>query len=282
MTAIVALAEWREQRSGMDTWTRLLELRAQFERAADRSAGTIYQHIYHVRRFAQWADLPPPEIESEHLADYLAAHDWKPATRRAARAALRGFFTWAHNLGHVAQNPTTALLAAPARPGKPRPATDIALQSGLRAADARVRLMVRLAAYAGLRCCEIARVHSNDVHDALIGRVLHVRGKGGRERLVPLPDDLAAAIRLAGGWLFPGQIDGHLSAAHVSKLISRALPAGQTAHMLRHRFGTRAYALGGRDIRAVQELLGHASVSTTQIYTAVESEAILRAARAAA
>ncbi|WP_022899139.1 tyrosine-type recombinase/integrase, partial [Humibacter albus] len=80
--------------------------------------------------------------------------------------------------------------------------------------------------------------------------------------------------------LFPGRVDGHLSAAYVSKLISRALPEGVTAHPLRHRFASRAYA-AERDIRAVQELLGHASVATTQIYTAVPDAALRRAALAA-
>jgi site-specific recombinase XerD len=63
----------------------------------------------------------------------------------------------------------------------------------------------------------------------------------------------------------------------VSKLISGALPDGVTAHMLRHWFATKTYTASGNDIRAVQELLGHASVATTQIYTMVESDVKRRA-----
>lgn len=68
--------------------------------------------------------------------------------------------------------------------------------------------------------------------------------------------------------------------AHVGKLISRTLPAGWTTHTLRHRFASQAYAVD-RDIRAVQELLGHASVVTTQIYTAIPDNARRRAAAGA-
>lgn len=95
--------------------------------------------------------------------------------------------------------------------------------------------------------------------------------------MIPVPSTLARDILAANGWLFEGNIDGHLSAAYVSKLISRALPEGWTAHTLRHRFASMAYIGAGKDIRAVQELLGHASVATTQIYTAVEDD-VMRAA----
>lgn len=142
--------------------------------------------------------------------------------------------------------------------------------------------MLELALNAGLRCCEICKVHSRDVFADLVGWSLVVRGKGKRQRIVPLSDDLARRLRDVDGYAFEGQIDGHLSAGYVSKLISAALPPGVTAHPLRHRYATRAYELGGRDIRAVQDLLGHAYVSTTQIYTAVSDEAKRRAALAAA
>jgi site-specific recombinase XerD len=81
--------------------------------------------------------------------------------------------------------------------------------------------------------------------------------------------------------VFPGQVNGHLTSGYVSKLVSDALPPGWTAHTLRHRFASVAYS-ADRDIRAVQELLGHASVATTQIYTAIPKDALRRAVNAAA
>jgi integrase/recombinase XerC len=73
--------------------------------------------------------------------------------------------------------------------------------------------------------------------------------------------------------MFPGAEDGHLTPQHVGKLMARALPDHWTAHTLRHRFATRAYR-GSRNLRAVQVLLGHSSVATTERYTAVEDDEI--------
>ncbi len=79
----------------------------------------------------------------------------------------------------------------------------------------------------------------------------------------------------------PGRTDGHLSPAHVGKLVSAALGPNRSTHTLRHRFASRAYA-ADRDILAVQELLGHACVATTQIYTLVLDGALRAAAQVAA
>lgn len=137
-----------------------------------------------------------------------------------------------------------------------------------------------LAAQCGLRRSEIARTRREDVEPDLVGYALRVAGKGGHVRLVPLPDDLAAAILDRGpGWLFPSSHGGHLTPHHLGKIVSRHLPPGFTTHTLRHRCGTVAYR-ETRDLRAVQELLGHAKPETTAIYTQVPDGA-LRAAIAA-
>ena len=80
-------------------------------------------------------------------------------------------------------------------------------------ADERVMLMLRLAVEAGLRRGEIARIHASDLGTDLLGAVLRVRGKGVKERTVPIGAGLAAAVRLRAkeGWLFPRNDDGHLS-----------------------------------------------------------------------
>ena len=143
--------------------------------------------------------------------------------------------------------------------------------------------MILLAVRCGLRCREICQVHTNDLFEDLIGWSLIVHGKGDKQRVVPAPDDVRVAIQSRENeYLFPGQIDGHLSPARVSELISEALPPGVTAHMLRHRYATRAYQLGGRDLRAVQHLLGHAYSTTTEIYVQTDDAAVRRAALAAA
>ena len=100
---------------------------------------------------------------------------------------------------------------------------------------------------------------------------------------MPLTDDLASAVRLAcgGGWMLPGQINGHLSARRVGELAAEALPAPWTLHTLRHRFATRAYDATG-DLVTVSRLLGHASVATTQRYVATGRARLREVAGAAA
>ncbi|WP_430592459.1 tyrosine-type recombinase/integrase [Humidisolicoccus flavus] len=182
----------------------------------------------------------------------------------------------------VALDPAVDLPSVRVAMGVPRPASEASLEVGRRWATPRVSLMIDLAARAGLRCVEIARVRSSDVERDLVGWSLRVEGKGGRNRLIPLPDDLARRVRgFADDWCFSGDDNGHLSAPYVSKLISRTLPEGVTAHMLRHRYATRAYSVE-RDLLAVQRLLGHASVATTQVYTRAPDDAVRRAALAAA
>jgi site-specific recombinase XerD len=217
------------------------------------------------------------------LTSWLAQQTWAANTRRSWRSTLRSFWAWAAQAGHVASSPAAALPTVPQHIGTPRPAPEQVVQTGTSITDTRVRLMIRLAAWAGLRCCEICRVHTDDLEQDLVGWSLRVLGKGSKIRVVPLPRRLALELRSQdAGWVFPGKIDGHLSAHRVSELISAALPVGVTAHMLRHRFASATYQTSGHDIRAVQELLGHSSVATTQIYTAIQSDALRRAVEGAA
>lgn len=168
----------------------------------------------------------------------------------------------------------------------PRPAPEQAYRSALRAADARGRVILRLAAEVGLRRAEVAQVHGRDLIEDLTGWSLVVHGKGGRDRIVPLPADLAVEVRAqlmaaGGGWMLPGDDQGHLSPRHVGIIASRLLPGDWTMHTLRHRCASRAYA-GDRDLLSVQQLLGHASVATTQRYVRLPDDALRRAVAYAA
>lgn len=264
-------------------WAEHLENYAGWMRASNRPMTTIKLRSYHLRRFAVACGLPPFDVTIDDLVGHLSTDRWGAHTRRSVRSSLRGFYVWAHATGRTKSNVALALPSVPIPLGKPRPARDDAVKHGLSTPDERVFLMIHLAARAGLRCCEVAQVHERDVIDDLIGKSLRVTGKGGRTRIIPIADDLARMIRdHADGFLFPGAIDGHLSAGYVSKLVSRALPEGTTAHQLRHRFASRAYAGSGYNLRAVQELLGHSSVATTQVYTAVDDDDLRRAALSAA
>jgi site-specific recombinase XerD len=265
--------EWQ---ASITTWEGWL-------RAANRPETTIYLRLYHLRRFA--GDHPkvhPWEMTLDLLIVWLAEFKWKAETRRSYRSSLRQFYTWGHLTGRINGNPAALLPAVTPPRGRPRPAPDGIFLVALCKAGERERLMLRLAAHTGLRRGEIAKVHTDDLEADLDGWSLRVVGKGGKVRLVPLLDDLVSEIQLCpGGYLFPGKIDGHLSPSYVGKLISQLLEGHWTAHTLRHRFAGKAYA-AERDIRAVQELLGHASVVTTQIYTPVPSGALRSAVAAAA
>lgn len=217
----------------------------------------------------------PARVTTAGILAWFGQQTRSIETRRGHRNSAVSFFDWAHRDGHLSTNPGTDLPVMRAATPAPRPAPDSAWSAALAFADPRVRLMLRLAAEAGLRRAEIARVHRRDLTRGPAGAELLVHGKGGKLRIVPVGDDLAAAIAAGGsdGYLFPGDEAGHLSPRWVGKLMAGALPDHWTAHTLRHRFATRAYR-GSRNLRAVQVLLGHSSVATTERYTAVDADEI--------
>ncbi|QDF17437.1 integrase [Gordonia phage Coeur] len=253
---------------GWDDWLSAFD--AELTVAA-MSAGGRRLRVYHVRRFANdHAEVSPANVTREQIIEWLSGHDWAPETRRSYRASLRRFYAWARSTGRMGHDPTVTLPAIRPPRALPRPAPAEAIAAGIAEADERTRLIIDLIASTGIRRCECAAIHSRDVVRDLCGWSLRVRGKGGHDRIVPVPAHLASAIRAAGGFLFPGQINGHLSARRVGELVSAAMPEGWTAHTIRHAYATAAYA-ASHDLRAVQELLGHAKPETTAIYTKVDT-----------
>lgn len=253
-------------------------------RAGKASPGTIKLREYQLRRFASaHPSLGPLDVTLEHLAAWVGNADWSPSTVRSMRSALRSFFGWMQLTDRRADDPTRHLPRVRVTPGKPRPAGELTVRRAQQHTNRRVRLMVKLASIEGLRAVEISRVHTDDVIEDLVGYSLRVHGKGNKIRVIPLDDRLASELTdRTRGYVFPGQIEGHLSAAYVSKLLSRALPDGVTGHMLRHRAAGRFYEGSGWDLRATQELLGHASVVTTQVYTPARADQMRRGLLAAA
>lgn len=264
------------------TWAEPIGAWVSWLLAGSFPASTLYLREYQLRRFAvDRPGLSPWEVTPDDLSRWMSAREWSPETRRTYRSALRSFYGWAHATGRTLQNPA-ALLPAVRRPTRaPRPTPEALVSETLAAADDRARLMVLLAARTGLRRGEIAQAHTDDLVTTMTGPSLLVRGKGRRQRLVPLSGEVARALReVPPGWVFPGQVDGHLSPGHVGKLMSSVLGQGWTAHTLRHRFATVAYA-AQRDVFAVQQLLGHASPETTQIYVQLPDDALRAAVEAA-
>jgi integrase len=145
-------------------------------------------------------------------------------------------------------------------------------------ATPRVRVMLLLGSEAGLRRAEIAAVRRSDITATARTGKLHITGKGRRQRIVPLTDRLIAELDMypaagAGQWLFPSpRRSGPIGAVRVGELLSDALPAPWTAHSLRHRFATVAYA-NSHDLLLVQHLMGHSKPETTAAYVQLDTTA---------
>lgn len=257
------------------TWRETLSRYEDFLNASGGSAGTVRLRLHHARRFARLAHCPRL-VTADMLLSELGTSGLAPESRSSLRSSARKLFGWLYDEGVIENNPALRLPKVRVPQGLPRPAPDGVIAHAVLNARPRTRAMLMLGSYSGLRCCEIAALHSDDIHDG----VMRIAGKGGRVRMVPLHPVVADALPTTGGYLFPGQHDGHLSPLWVCKLIGQALPEGWTAHTLRHRFASAAYA-ADRDLLAVQELLGHSSPVTTRRYTAIPNDALARAVAAA-
>jgi integrase/recombinase XerC len=246
-------------------------------------------------------------LEAADIRAWLAAEAGEGkinATRARHLAAVRTFFRYLARR-HGVRNAALRLIATPrARPPVPKAlseaearavTTGVAEESETAAMQARDTALFSLLYGSGLR---IAEALALDVRDAPLPGgtgALRVRGKGGKTRIVPVLDAVRAAMAAWLGLhprrddpaapLFLGARGARLNAAVAQKTIRdfrrhNGLPEHATPHALRHSFATHLLA-GGADLRSIQELLGHASLSTTQRYTAVETEKLLAVWRAA-
>lgn len=261
-------------------WRRSIEGWTDTLKAAGLSAQTIKSRRYKMVHLAALL-MPsgPEDVTTEQIVQVFARQQWKPETRKAYRNTISSFFRWLHKSGRRSDDPSLDVPRVKKPHAHPRPCPDRYIAAAMEMATPSARLMIRLGAECGLRRGEIARVHSDDVVADSAGRSLIVRGKGDKQRIVPLPDDLAGIIMDAHGYLFPGRFGGHVEESYVGDHISHLLPDGYGAHTLRHRFATVTYATT-HDLFVVAELLGHESVETTEHYVAMP-DGRLRAATAA-
>lgn len=259
-------------------WTEAIDAYLLAESAAGRPKTTRDLRRDQLTRFAREIGCEPSDLTADQLVTWVGKKTtWSIETRRSNRVTLNSFTSWAHAEGIIERSLSDALPKVRQNLATPRPAPDEVWAAALARADDRTRLMLRLAAEAGLRRAEVAKVHRRDL---LPGPCLLVHGKGAKDRVVPITDDLAQYVRAAEGYLFPGRFGGHMEPKSVGNIMGELLPTGWSMHTLRHRFATRAYR-GSRNLRAVQMLLGHASVATTQRYVAVSDNEIRAAMMAA-
>lgn len=228
-------------------------------RAIGRRPDTIRVRTYYINRLLRELDASPWLVSTAQIEDWLAAQRWGPGTRRSAIISLRSFFAWAASKPQRADNPAR-LIPAPREPRPcPRAIPPEVLRAAMDTADDFTRALLRLLATTGLRRGEAAKVHSDDVE----GDWLRVTGKGGVTRRVPLPPDVRDWLVSRRGYAFPGRFGGCVHREWITRHVKQA--TGYPPHALRHLYATRAYA-ASHDLRAVQRLLGHATVATTQRY----------------
>jgi site-specific recombinase XerD len=257
-----------------------------------RSPATRRAYVSDLGAFAEWMSRSgvdsPSGVDRMHLRRYLASL----GTRRLARAtiarkaaALRCYFSWSLRQGHIGSDPARSL-RAPAGGGRlPRVLSggevatllDTPAETPLEQRDVAV---LELLYAAGLRVSELCGLDRGDID--LRGRTVTVLGKGSKQRRVPVHDTAVAALR---AWLHDGRdhMDGPPEAAFVNqrgarlgprdvrRILDRRAAAPTHPHALRHTYATHLLD-GGADLRVVQELLGHSSLATTQVYTHVSKE----------
>jgi site-specific recombinase XerD len=257
-----------------------------------RAAATQKAYVGDVRAFAAWmarSDIEGPEgVDRMHLRRYLASL----GTRKLARAtvarkvaALRCYFSWLARQGRLASDPARALRAPSGGGRLPRVLSKGEMTSLLEvgtdtAVDRRDLAVLELLYAAGLRVSELCGLDRDDID--LRGRTVTVVGKGGKQRRVPVHDAAADALR---AWFDDGRDEmvgppeaafvnrrgSRLGPRDVRRILDRRAASPTHPHALRHTYATHLLD-GGADLRVVQELLGHSSLATTQVYTHVSKE----------
>jgi integrase/recombinase XerC len=273
-----------------------------YERDVRQFLMFMAEHLGAPPNLAELAKLTPPDVRA-----FMAARRAGGIGGRSLMRGLAGMRSFARFLERNGKGKVGALAAvrAPKVPKTlPKPlAIDAARQmtdTGVRAGDDREQWMLArdAAVFAllygsGLRISEALGLVRGDVPAPGKGDSITVTGKGNKQRMVPLllqvSQSIADYIALcphdlpADGPLFIGTRGKRLSPRIVQLVMERlrgalGLPDSATPHALRHSFATHLLARGG-DLRAIQELLGHASLSTTQIYTAVDTDRLLEVYR---
>jgi integrase/recombinase XerD len=261
--------------------------------AARRAPRTVEAYRRDLAAFAAWLEGPPVGATTEDLELYLAegrAAGLSSATLARRTAALRSFFRHLQLLSRIDENPAAAI-AAPRRVRRlPRTLSPAEAERLVEAAagttprDLRDRALVELLYGAGLRVSEAVGLERGAVD--LDARIVRAMGKGSKERVVPIGRQAVEALRryLARGRphlerrqrqeVFLNARGGALTRAGAFLILRRLAeraglePERVHPHLLRHSFATHMLE-GGADLRSLQELLGHADLATTELYTHV-------------
>ncbi len=237
------------------------------------------------------------DIEFKHLTEFLAYRktlDLAAATLRLNNLALKIFFKFLHQRHHLPKDFGEALISPKLERHLPGTLNEVTIEAILEAIDPelerglRDRSIIELFYSSGLRLSELVEVTLDAIN--LTERIVRIHGKGGKTRLVPLGGRAKEALeqygdmerprfatKRSGDQVFLSIRGSKLSRQRISQILrERAVEAGFDPsiihpHLLRHSFAT--HLLGnGADLRVIQEMLGHADIATTQIYTHVDGK----------
>ncbi|MDX2180248.1 MAG: tyrosine recombinase [Bryobacteraceae bacterium] len=256
------------------------------------AANSLSAYSRDLKRFERWAASHPDALKPDSIRRYfddLSACGLGARSLARHLTALRGFFRFQLSEGRIERDPTELIVSPRRWRTLPKPVSERDLESITmpdreeRTNRLRDRAMVELAYACGLRVSELCGVRLGDFF-ADRG-ILRVTGKGHKQRLVPVGraamDAVAQYLAQARPALLRGRSSEYLfvtargtrlTRQGFSKALAlrgrRAAIAGMSAHRIRHSFATHLLE-GGADLRSVQTMLGHADISTTQIYTQV-------------
>ena len=269
--------------------------------AAERGSAqnTLDSYGRDLRHFEAYASAAIAEADNEDIRRYLAhleREGMAPATAARRLSALRQFYQFLQSEGMRGDDPSSAIDSPRRVRPLPKVLTEAEIEQLLSAAKTykgpegiRLVALMELLYASGLRVSELLMLPYPAVQSDRA--FIMVKGKGGRERMVPLSTPAIKALlqydtvrsrfvrRPAdANWLFPSRSKGgHLTRQRFSQLVkelaqaAKINPSKVSPHSLRHAFASHLLA-NGADLRAVQQMLGHADISTTQIYTHILQE----------
>lgn len=236
------------------------------------TSATIYDRERFLARLESACGCPPIDITAAMLSTWYAdrAKHLSARSQNTELTSARAFYRWAVNQGHRADDPTVMLPRPILVPGRPRPMPVPDVLRCVAASSGRTHAAVVCAAYAGMRAIEVAHAERSWLSDD--AQTVTIVGKGGRSRVVPAHPLVVRAFHGTGSRIFPRltyRADGVASPGLVSQAMNKwlhdVMQLPDTFHSLRHFFGTQLYR-ETRDLRMVQELMGHSSPQTTAVY----------------
>lgn len=261
------------------------------------AANTVLAYRSDIEGFLEWATrlgvAEPAEVDRLVLRRYVAFLTTRQFARRTVArkvAGLRRYFSWLRRSGHLVVDPATSLHTPSDQGRLPKVLShrDIGRMLDVPTDDdepvwrrRRDDAVLELLYGSGIRVSELCGLDVDSID--LAGSAVSVWGKGSKERRVPLSEVASDCLALwlqvrrdvvptrAGAALFGNERGNRLTPRDVRRLLDRRSPVPTHPHALRHSFATHLLD-GGADLRAVQELLGHSDVATTQRYTHVSKE----------